>query len=165
MLYVTLLILGGTLLAASLVFHHDTDAAHAADWGDVGAWLNVRGLVSGVAFAGLAGLLAQLTGVAAGRVPFVALASGIVAYLVTSAVIIGARRHEVHTRTVPLVGRTGTVLLPPDVSRPGKVKLSVTGGTRDVLARSSDELRVGEHVIVIGEDAGVVDVRRWDGLA
>lgn len=165
MLYLVLLILGGTLLAASLVLHHDTDVGHAPDWGDAGAWLNVRGLVSGVAFVGLAGVLAQLTGVAAGRVPLVALSSGLVAYVVTSAVLIAARRHEVQTRPVLLVGRTGTVLLPPAASRPGKVKLSVTGGTRDVLARSSDELRVGEHVIVIGEDAGVVDVRRWDGLA
>jgi|GEM_PF-4899249 len=167
LLYWITLALGGTFLLASLLGGHDTDAHAEADhghWGDAFGWLNLRAVVSAVAFFGLAGVLGHAAGLSGTRQFLLALVTGILVGAVTGKLIAYARKQEVATSVGNLVGRTGTVLVAPRDARPGKVRLNLAGQVSDVLASSNEPLTVGEHVIVIAASGGSVEVRRWDGL-
>ncbi|WP_027482837.1 hypothetical protein [Deinococcus pimensis] len=164
MIYLVCLIAGGALLALSLVHGLDHDGGlDGHDLPHALAWLNLRSVVTAVTFFGLAGVLMGWLG----RPPGVRLAfasvTGVLVAGVTGALMYQLRTREVGTRVGSLVGRTGRVLVAPAGTRPGKIKLELAGQLAEVLVRSEDELRVGEDVIVVEAQGGLVSVRRWDG--
>ncbi|GAA5511362.1 hypothetical protein Dcar01_00069 [Deinococcus carri] len=172
--YLLCLIVGGGLLAASLLGgHHGDPGGHGLDHtsdthnggaGDLASWFSLRALVSFAAFFGLAGVVggaAGLTG--AGRLVVALVTGGVVGAFTAVAFRLARARGEVSGAATRLTGRTGQVLVPPAPGRPGKVALTVGGQIEHILARSDDPLRAGDAVIVIGTEAGVLDVKAWDG--
>lgn len=164
-LYLLCLIVGGGVLAVSLLGgHHGDLAGHDADLHDLASWFSLRALVSFVAFFGLAGVVAGLFGLGGGGRLAVALVTGLAVGALTSLAFRLARsRGEVSGGIGRLAGRTGRVLVPPAPGRPGKVAVTVAGQIEHALARSDDALSPGEAVLVIGARGGVLEVRAWDG--
>ncbi|WP_034385352.1 NfeD family protein [Deinococcus sp. YIM 77859] len=164
-LYLLCLLVGGGLLALSLLGGHDVDVGHP-EAGDLASWFSLRALVSFAAFFGLAGVVGGLMGLAGPGRLTLALVTGLaVGGFTAFALRLARTRGEVSGAAGRLVGRTGKVLVPPAPSRPGKVALTVAGQIEHVLARSDDALRTGDAVIVIGVQGGVLDVKAWDGRA
>lgn len=164
-IYLLCLLVGGGLLAASLLGgHHGDPSAHGADLHDLASWFSLRALVSFAAFFGLAGVVGGVAGLSGPGRLVVALVTGLAVGAFTSLAFRVARsRGEVSGEAGRLAGRTGRVLVPPAPGRPGKVAVTVAGQIEHALARSDDPLRPGEAVIVIGAQRGVLDVRAWDG--
>ncbi|EYB68013.1 hypothetical protein DEIPH_ctg029orf0015 [Deinococcus phoenicis] len=169
-IYLLCLIVGGGLLALSLLGgHHGDLGAHPADaehpgTGELASWFSLRALVSFAAFFGLAGVVGSAAGLSGPGRLVVALVTGLVVGALTAFAFRLARsRGEVSGAAARLAGRTGQVLVPPGPGRPGKVALTVAGQIEHLLARSDDALHAGDTVIVIGTDAGVLDVKAWDG--
>lgn len=168
--YLLCLIVGGGLLALSLLGGHDAalgghdpDIGHP-EAGDLASWFSLRALVSCAAFFGLAGVLGGLAGITGTGRLVMALVTGLAVGGFTAVALRLARtRGEVSSGTGRLVGRTGKVLVPPAPGRPGKVALTLAGQIEHALARSDDGLRPGDAVIVIGDRGGVLDVKAWDG--
>jgi len=163
-LYLLCLIVGGGLLAASLLGGHDHSlGGEHPGAGDLASWFSLRALVSFAAFFGLAGVLAGLFGLGgAGRL-VVALVTGLaVGGFTAFAFRLARSRGEVSGAAGRLAGRTGRVLVPPTPGRPGKVAVTVAGQIEHALARSDDPLRAGDPVIVIGAQAGVLDIKAWN---
>lgn len=164
-IYLLCLLVGGGLLAASLLGgHHGDLAGHDADLHDLVSWFSLRALVSFAAFFGLAGVVSGLAGLSGPGRLLVALVTGLAVGAFTSLAFRVARtRGEVSGAAGRLAGRTGKVLVPPTAGRPGKVLVTVAGQIEHVLARSDDPLHAGDAVIVIGVQGGVLDVKAWDG--
>ena len=189
-LFLVCALVGGGLLLLSLLGGHDLaghDAAfHATDvagdhlgagadhvaghlgqvghLGQAASWLSLRSLISFAAFFGLGGLLASWLDLAAQLQLIFALLAGLAVGGFTAFVFRLARlRGELAGHTGSLVGRTGQVLVSPRAGSPGKVLLTAAGQSEQLLARSSDPLTPGDRVLVIAENGGLLDVRRWDG--
>ena len=166
MVYFICLLVGGVLLLLSLLSGHDHDFGGShADAGEVASWLSVRAFVAFAAFFGLGGVVAAALGYSGiGQLAY-ALAAGVPVGLFAAWLTRTARlRGEVHTGADRIAGRVGTVRVRPDGTRPGKVEVVIAGQSSQYLATSDDDLKVGEQVIVIGTERGVLQVRRWDGL-
>lgn len=174
-IYLICLIVGGVLFGLSLLGGADHDVggpdlsaehpgADHAGAGDVASWFTLRALVSFVTFFGLAGVLGGVAGVS-GRVQFgMALVCGLAVGGFTAYLFRLARtRGEVSGGAGRLAGRTGEVLVSPAPGRPGRVAVTISGQVTQLAAHSDDVLRPGDAVIVIGQEAGVLDVKRWDG--
>ncbi|GMA16096.1 hypothetical protein E5F05_08910 [Deinococcus metallilatus] len=175
-IYLLCLLVGGGLLVLSLLGGHHGELGlgghgldHAADTdhpdtGDLASWLSLRSLVSFAAFFGLAGVVGGAAGLSGlGRL-VVALVTGLaVGGFTAFAFRLARSRGEVSAAAGRLAGRTGKVLVPPAPDRPGKVALTVAGQIEHLLARSDDPLHAGDAVIVIGVEAGVLDVKAWNG--
>lgn len=186
-IYLICLIVGGGLLALSLLGGHDSDlgghspeAEHGGGAGHGGgslaAWFSLRSLVSFAAFFGLAGLVGGLLGLGSTGRLIMALVTGLaVGGFTAFAFGVVRSRGEVGARAGRLAGRTGQVLVPPAAGQPsqpgqpgqlerlGKVALTVGGQLEQRPARSADVLRPGDPVIVIAEERGVLEVKFWDG--
>lgn len=166
-MYVIGLIVGGGLLLLSLLGGHDgPEAGHLEHPGasDLASWLGLRTVVSFVAFFGLAGVLGGLAGLGAGPRLVTALVTGLaVGGLTAWAFGLARTRGDVTSGAGPLAGRTGQVVVPPAPGRVGRVAVTVAGQARQAPAHSAETLAVGDTVIVIGHERGVLDVRRWDG--
>ncbi|WP_019588168.1 NfeD family protein [Deinococcus apachensis] len=169
-IYLLCLLVGGGLLAASLLGGHHGDlnagdgVGHGPDLHDLASWFSLRSLVSFAAFFGLAGVVGGLAGLSGPGRLTVALVTGLAVGALTSLAFRVARtRGEVSAAAGRMAGRTGKVLVPPAPGRPGKVALTVAGQIEHVLARSDDPLHAGDPVIVIGTQGGVLDVKAWDG--
>ncbi|MBB5234956.1 NfeD family protein [Deinococcus budaensis] len=163
--YLLCLLVGGGLLAASLLGGHDHSlAGDHPEPGDLASWFSLRALVSFAAFFGLAGVLAGLFGIGGvGRLVVALVTGGAVGAFTAFAFRLARSRGEVGSAAGRLAGRTGRVLVPPAPGRPGKVAVTVAGQIEHVLARSDDPLRAGDAVIVLGTRGGVLDVGAWDG--
>ncbi|AWN23065.1 hypothetical protein DKM44_07345 [Deinococcus irradiatisoli] len=175
MLYLFCLIVGGGLLALSVVGGHDhgvgsdvdpghpeAGADHAA--GNLAGYFSLRALVSFAAFFGLGGLAARGLGLGGAAQLAFALVCGLLVGAFAAVSLRLARTHgETETRAAKMEGRTGKVLVAPGVGRPGKIELTVEGQLEQRLARSDDALRPGDQVIVIGVEGGLLDVRAWEG--
>ncbi|MCP2014957.1 membrane protein implicated in regulation of membrane protease activity [Deinococcus sp. HSC-46F16] len=163
--YLLCLIVGGGLLVLSLVGGHD----HAApddhpEAGDLASWFSLRSVVSFAAFFGLAGTVAGLLGLGGVGRLVMALVTGLAVGAFTAFAFRLARtRGEVSGGAGRLTGRTGKVLVPPAPGRPGKVAVTVAGQIEHALARSTDALKTGDAVIVLGVQGGILDVGAWDG--
>ena len=186
-IYLICLIVGGGLLALSLLGGHDGDlgghspeAEHGGGAGHGGgslaAWFSLRSLVSFAAFFGLAGVVGGLLGLGSTARLVMALVTGLaVGGFTAFAFGVVRSRGEVGARAGRLAGRTGQVLVPPAAGQPGqagqrsqperlgKVALTVGGQLEQRPARSADVLRPGDPVIVIAEERGVLEVKFWDG--
>lgn len=164
-IYLLCLIVGGGVLAASLLGGHDhSPGGDHPDTGDLTSWFSLRALVTFAAFFGLAGVLADLAGIGGVGRLVVALVTGLaVGALTAFAFRLARSRGEVSGAAGRLAGRTGKVIVPPTSGRPGKVAVTVAGQIEHALARSDDPLRAGDAVIVIGARSGVLDIKAWDG--
>ena len=177
MMYLFCLIVGGGLMALSVFGGHDHGADHAgldhpgSDHvagdhlaSDIASLFSLRSLTSFAAFFGLGGLAAAGLGLG-GLAQFgFALICGLLVGLFAAVALRLARRHgNLSTEAAVLAGRTGKVLIAPAAGRPGKIELMVEGQLQQVLAHSEDELRPGDGVIVVGAQAGLLDVRAWSG--
>lgn len=164
MLYWICLVIGGGMLLFSL-FGHDTDTGgDHPGWGETLSWLSVRSVIAAVAFFGLGGVVGGWIGLGGLRLLLFALTAGVIVGGITGWLFNLARRKELNTRVGAVVGRTGTVLVPPGDGRPGQVRVQIAGQSTVLLATSTDTLSVGEQIVVIAEERGVLDVRRWEGL-
>ncbi len=172
MLYLFCLIVGGGLLALSVMGGHDHDAGtselsadhpdHAAN--DLASYFSLRAVVSFAAFFGLGGLAAQ--GLGLGGLPqlgFALVCGLLVGAFAAVSLRLARTRGETGTHASALEGRTGKVLVAPAAGRLGKVELTVAGQTEQLLARSDDSLRPGDRVIVIAAEGGLLDVKAWEG--
>ncbi|WP_394649444.1 hypothetical protein [uncultured Deinococcus sp.] len=176
-IYLICLIVGGGLLALSLLGGHDTDlgghapeAEHGGGGGHLAPWFSLRALVSFVAFFGLAGVVGGLMGLGGAARLVMALVTGLaVGGFTAFAFGVVRARGEVGAQAGRLAGRTGQVVVPPAPARPGhperlgKVALTVGGQLEQRPARSADDLRPGDPVLVIAEERGVLEVKFWDG--
>ncbi|MDL2344146.1 NfeD family protein [Deinococcus sp. MIMF12] len=164
-LYLLCLIVGGGLLVLSLVGGHDHDApTDHPEAGDLASWFSLRSLVSFAAFFGLAGTVAGLLGLGGMGQLVMALVTGLaVGGFTAFAFRLARTRGEVSGAAGRLTGRTGKVLVAPTPGRLGKVAVTVSGQIEQALARSVDPLKVGDAVIVLGVQGGVLDVGAWDG--
>ncbi|ADV67971.1 hypothetical protein [Deinococcus maricopensis] len=165
MVYLLLLLVGGALLLLSLLTGHDHDfGAGHADAGEVASWLSVRAVVAFAAFFGLGGVVAGALGYGGAAQFAYALAAGLpVSAFAAWLTRVARTRGEVHTGAGRVAGRVGIVRIRPEGARPGKVEVIMAGQSTQHLALSDDALNVGEQVIVIGIERGVLHVRRWDG--
>lgn len=177
--YLTSLIVGGSLLSISLFAggHGDVDAdggveGHDAHDGDVkdgdaptsGAaldvlhgWLPVTSMrfwTFFLAFFGLVGtalLLASPLSVALTAIPAagVGYLSGVVAVRVLRA--LAGQQIGTTLAAGDLVGEVGQLLLPVGPGQPGKMRLQVAGRTVELVAESEDEtLDIGDSAVVLG---------------
>jgi hypothetical protein len=174
-LYLICLIVGGGLLALSLLGGHDGDlGGHSPEaehgGGHLAPWFSLRALVSFTAFFGLAGVVGGLLGLGGTARLVMALVTGLaVGGFTAFAFGVVRARGEVGARAGRLSGRTGQVLVPPAAGqlgqpeRLGKVALTVGGQLEQRPARSADVLRPGDPVLVIAEERGVLEVKFWDG--
>jgi membrane protein implicated in regulation of membrane protease activity len=167
--YLVALIVGGGLFALSLLGGHDGGLEHGLDaghggLGDLASWFSLRALVSFVAFFGLGGVVARLTGLGGAGQLAVALVTGLaVGGFTAFALRLARTRGELSSQVGRLAGRTGKVIVAPAPGRIGKVALTVAGQVVQAAARSNDALRAGDTVIVLGEEGGIVEVGAWDG--
>jgi membrane protein implicated in regulation of membrane protease activity len=164
-IYLLCLIVGGGVLAVSLLGGHDhSPGGDHPEAGDLASWFSLRALVSFAAFFGLAGVLAGLFGLGGVGRLVVALVTGLAVGAFTAFALRLARsRGEVSGGAGRLAGRTGKVIVPPTSQRQGKVAVTVAGQIEHALARSDDTLSAGDAVIVIGVQAGVLEIKAWDG--
>lgn len=122
----------------------------------------------GVCFFGLTGLvLSQLT-VLPGLVAIAAVGMGILCGAIVAGVLQALRYRQVDSlvRANDLVGLTGTVELPFDVSSRGKVCLLVKGTRVTFMAYTDEgrELEIGEQVLVVGTEQNRLWVVSTDSL-
>lgn len=176
MLYLFCLIVGGGLLAFSVLGGHDHDfsgdASADADasggehaLGEVASYFSLRAIISFVAFFGLGGLAARGLGLGGlTQLGFALICGLLVGAFAAVALRLARTRGETDTHASSLEGRVGKVLVAPATDRLGKVEVTVAGQTEQMLARSDDALLPGAAVIVIGMAGGVLDVRAWSGV-
>ncbi|WP_420596478.1 hypothetical protein [Deinococcus sp.] len=172
MLYLFFFIVGGGLLALSVLGGHDHDFSSDADaggpdhgMGDIASYFSLRALVAFAAFFGLGGLAAQGLGLGGlTQLGFALICGLLVGGFAAVSLRLARTRGETDTRAASLEGRTGKVLVAPAAGRPGKVALTIAGQTEQRLAQSDDLLRPGDAVIVIAVTAGLLDVRLWENL-
>ena len=174
-LYLLCLIVGGSLFLLSLLGGHDAalgghhlDFGHPGsghpETGDIASWFSLRALISFVAFFGLAGVLGRLAGVEEPvRLVMSLVAGALMGFLTAWRFRLARARGEVNSGHGKLAGRTGRVLVPPAAPRVGKVEVTVAGQIEQLQAVSTDTLKPGDRIIVIGEERGVLDVKFWDG--
>lgn len=173
MLYLFCFIVGGGLLAFSVIGGHDHDPSgaghpdqapetHGADgWA---SYFSLRAAVSFAAFFGLGGLAARGLGLGGlAQLGFALICGLLVGAFAAVALRLARTRGETATQALDLTGRTGKVLIAPASGQLGKVELTVAGQTEQLLARSDDALHPGDRIIVIGVDSGLLDVRAWEG--
>ena len=172
MLYLFFFIVGGGLLAFSVLGGHDHDFNTDADaggpdhgMGDIASYFSLRALVSFAAFFGLGGLAAQGLGLGGlAQFGFALICGLLVGAFAAVSLRLASTRGETDTHAAALEGRTGKVMVAPAAGRPGKVALMIAGQTEQLLARSDDLLRPGDAIIVIGQTQGLLDVRLWENL-
>ncbi|TSA87235.1 hypothetical protein FNU79_04950 [Deinococcus detaillensis] len=173
MLYLFCLIVGGGLLAFSVIGGHDhdfsggggadADAGAEHGLGEVASYFSLRAIISFVAFFGLGGLAARGLGLGGlTQLGFALICGLLVGAFAAVALRLARTRGETDTHASKLEGRVGKVLVAPALGRLGKVEVTVAGQTEQMLARSDDPLLPGASVIVIGIAGGVLDVRAWE---
>ncbi|WP_161882542.1 NfeD family protein [Deinococcus alpinitundrae] len=172
MLYLFCFIVGGGLLAFSVIGGHDHDpsgagADHGPDTHGADSWasyFSLRAAVSFAAFFGLGGLAARGLGLGGlAQLGFALICGLLVGAFAAVALRLARTRGETATQALALTGRTGKVTVAPVGGQPGKIELIVAGQTEQLLARSGDPLHPGDRVIVIGVDGGLLDVKAWEG--
>jgi membrane protein implicated in regulation of membrane protease activity len=169
--YLVAVIVGGALLAVSLVSGHHAPALEAHAPGELGAHhagaghalLSLRFWTYLLAFGGAAGLALRL--LAQTPEPWVALASAAVGALAGGgAHLVVARLASARggtVRTEELVGRTGRLLLPAAPGQSSRVRLSVGGALIDLTATTDEKrLEADEEVLVVQVKDGVAQVTR-----
>ncbi|MBX3467103.1 MAG: DUF1449 family protein [Planctomycetes bacterium] len=190
-LYLGGLVLGGGLLAASVVMgDSDHDVDHDLDHdldhdvshgGHVGAadavWLpilSIRFWTFFLAFFGLTGLTLEglrAVGLIGAPWPVVlglAAATGVGAGALVSRLLRGLKQERVSSEVVPeldYVGKAAEVLLDVAPGDPGLVRLDVKGVSIDVsavLADDGEALRRGSKVIVLAYEQGKVKVAKFE---
>lgn len=180
MLYLFCFIVGGGLLAFSVLGGHDHDFSGGTDadadisadlaggehfFGEVASYFSLRAIISFMAFFGLGGLAARGLGLSGlSQLGFALICGVLVGAFAAFALKMARTRGETGTHAAALEGRVGTVVVAPAADRLGKVELMVSGQTEYMLARSDDTLLPGTAVIVIGVVGGVLDVRSWEGV-
>ncbi|GAA4005431.1 hypothetical protein GCM10022631_15820 [Deinococcus rubellus] len=175
MLYLFCFIVGGGLLAFSVIGGHDHDPSgsdvgtghpdHVMEAQDGWAsYFSLRAMVSFAAFFGLGGLAARGLGLGGlAQLGFALICGLLVGAFAAVALRLARTRGETATQALTLTGRTGKVTVAPVGGQPGKVELIVAGQTEQLLARSADTLHPGDQIIVIGVEGGLLDVRVWEG--
>jgi len=188
MVYLIALIVGGVLLALTLVLggaadHHaggDVDHhAGSADGDHAGAldaffgWLPVTSLRFWTFFAAFFGAVGTVLSAwdLAGPAPAVALAvtAGYLSGLIMDRSMRYLRRSDSNSSLGggDVVGAGAVVLLPVGAGAPGKVRVRLKGRSVDLVAATEDEepLAAGQHAMVLSmRDDGHVVVTRGDKL-
>ena len=190
-LYLSALVIGGTMVAASLLFgggdheleahvdaelevdaHADGDIHHADVGGSdvLDAWLPLTSLrfwTFFLAFFGLSGTLLQ--GLALiDSAAIVGVVSGAIGWLSGTSMVTVYRRlqGDVVDSTLSIgdyVGATGTVVLPIERGRTGKVRLQLKGRTVEVMAETEDDDSFAQQqsvlVLEVNDDGRVLVTR------
>lgn len=164
--YLFALVVGGALLAVSLLGGHHDAAGHHGDAGHdashdghhgakdlVWSILSIRFWTYGLAFGGATGLLLRL--LARAPEPLTGLLSAAVggaAGLFVQALVARATRGESGmTSARDLVGQPAQVLVPFSRSQTGKIRLQMSSGVVDVLATTDEdgELEQKQEVVIL----------------
>ncbi|MGI8923009.1 MAG: hypothetical protein ACR2HJ_03050 [Fimbriimonadales bacterium] len=170
--YIISAIVGGILILASAFasddhhFHlgggdsHDADGIHA----DVYIpFFSLRFWTYFFTFFGVTGLaLTNFTTLAAGLVPWLSGATGLVAGLLVFFSMMALRKNEVDSNVSQedLVGSEAKVLLSISEGKPGKIRCAIKGELLDLVAFTSEKspIEVGARALVVGIENGNAEV-------
>jgi membrane protein implicated in regulation of membrane protease activity len=143
--------------------HDDANHAHAHHQLQL-PFFSLRFWAFALAFFGLSGAALTLGGGLGAAAPFVAGGVGLGCGYVSARVLQGLSRRplglvgngEAH------VGREGRVLLPVEKGKRGKVRLSISGASTDLIAETDSEggLAPGETALIVGMRGTVALVER-----
>jgi len=122
-------------------------------------FFTIRGFVAGISFFGWAGYLYDNI--------FIALATGIVTYLLIGFVYFSSRKLQQQGNYFlsDTIGKEGTVYMrvKGDLNSIGKVHLFVASGLKELYAISDEDLEYGERVIVHDILDGKLIVKKVEG--
>jgi len=184
MVYLIALIVGGVLLALTLVLggavdhhaggdldHHAGDGGHGGSFDAVFGWLPVTSLRFWTFFAAFFGAVGTVLSAwsLAGPAPaaVLAVAAGYLSGLIMDRSMRYLRRADSNSSLGggDVVGAGAEVLLPVAAGAAGKVRVRLKGRAVDLLAVTDDDeaLAAGQHVMVLSmRDDGHVVVTRGD---
>lgn len=178
-LYIATLVVGGVLLASSMLLgDHDTDGgmddgfeAHADGAGDglsalLVGFRSFRFWIFFSAFFGLTGLVITGFGLLGSKILIAVLAVGMGLFAGTFATWVLRRLSLEETGKVPTtsdyVGKTARVLVPIEKGAMGKVRLALGGTSVDMVATADDEaLAVGDSAVIIEIEGTTAKVTRF----
>ncbi len=163
-LYLFCLIVGGGLLLLSLLgqdLHAESDH-ELPGLGEAASFLSLRTLVNVMAFFGLGGVAAHYINLSGSAQLVFALLCGLLVGAISAFTMHLARqRGNLHTQAAPLVGRVGKVLIVSQADQPGKLELIVAGQYEQLLFKSQEPVQLGDEVLIIAEQQGILEVSRW----